>query len=94
MINLTNTYPSTIEEAVTELKVKLPRRSLDHVRDTTEDKLTMYHFGRGATIRNYLGLSDDTNKALLEDCGCDCDDDAFRFIIWALWKELQNPDRG
>ena len=89
MIKLEGNYPATIEDAILELKLDLTNRTLIHIQQTTEDKLEMYHFGIGTTIRNLLGLADGSNKKLIEDCGPDNADDACGFIIWKLWKELQ-----
>jgi len=89
VINLQSNYPTTLEQAISKLQSELSQRTLTHIKDTPEDKLSMYHFGIGTKIRNMLGIADGSNMALLEDCGCDHADGASGFIIWQLWKELK-----
>jgi hypothetical protein len=84
-------WPTTIEEAVGVLLLRLSDANADTVRNTAEADLSVLDFRLGAAIRCEFGLWDG-NTALLAACGSfDMHpDSASAVIIRALWECLRD----
>jgi hypothetical protein len=83
-------WPTTVEEAVGELLLRLSDANADSVRNTAEADLSVLDFSLGTAIRNEFGLLAG-NTALLAACGSPDmhSDDASMVIIRMLWEVLQ-----
>jgi hypothetical protein len=66
---------------------ELKPQDKEHIRKMKKNDLIDLHFGLGQYIRNAFGLWQG-NRALLESCGTDIEDDASCVIIEPLWQEL------
>ena len=83
--------PFAIEECIEKLDGMLSDEQKQAIRDTPEDKLSIFHFSLGAGIRNTFGLWEHDSpitKAyqslfLISDA-----DDASIFIIEIYWHRL------
>ena len=88
-----DTWPTTCDQAATQILAKLDEPSKQRVRDSTYENLIQFHMGWGMGIRNTTGLWRG-NVALTDSCAA-LDNDGDRHpdhmsmvIIQQIWKKL------
>jgi hypothetical protein len=88
-----DTWPTTCEQAATNILAKLDDAGKQRVRDSTYENLIQFHMGWGMGIRNNTGLWRG-NVALTDSCAA-LDNDGDRhpdhismIIIQQIWKKL------
>jgi hypothetical protein len=88
-MNPDKTFPRNIEDAVQHVLSTFPHHFLDGIKSLPENELNSCHLTIGGHLRAELGLWS-ANTELLADCGCDNPDEATGFIMWPLWRKLQD----
>lgn len=81
--------PGTIDSAATFIISEMKDKDKLTIKQTSPDKLIMYHHGWGTGIRNELGLWGKNNN-LLTDCGNVHPDECSMKIIYRIWQILQD----
>ncbi|MFZ6743636.1 DUF6794 domain-containing protein [Undibacterium sp. JH2W] len=88
-----DTWPTTCEQAATQILAKLDDASKQRVKDAKYENLIQFHMGWGTGIRNDTGLWRG-NVALTDSCmakdkdGSRHPDDISMVIIQEIWKKL------
>jgi hypothetical protein len=83
-------WPTTVEETVDDILLKISDESKERVRTTKKEDLIRFHLGWGMGIRNYYGLWRGNTQLIWSACAKPCHpDNASMAIIEAAWRRLQ-----
>jgi len=86
--------PSTLDEAIIQLKTTLSENDLNHIKNGSEDNLALLHHGFGTGLRNSWGLwSGSSLSRWFNQKGIDHPDDMSGIIILSLYRDLRGVPR-
>lgn len=86
--------PSTLDEAIIQLKRTLSEEDLNHIKNGSEDDLALLHHGFGTGLRNSWGLwSGSSLSQWFNKKGIDHPDDMSGIIILSLYRDLNGTPR-
>ncbi len=89
-----NKVPSTLDEAIIQLKTMLSEEDLDRIKNGSEDDLALLHHGFGTGLRNSWGLwSGSSLSRWFNRKGIDHPDDMSGIIILSLYRDLRGVPR-
>lgn len=87
--------PSTLDEAIIQLKTKLSEDDLNLIKNGSEADLAMLHHGFGTGLRNSWGLwSGSSLSRWFNQKGIDHPDDMSGIIILSLYRDLRGVPRN
>jgi hypothetical protein len=82
-------WPTTVEETVDDILLKMSDESKKRVRTTKNEDLIRFHLGWVMGIRNYYGLWRGNTQLIWSACAKPCHSDTASIIIEAVWRRLQ-----